>query len=87
MSYIYITIFLAILLSIYFVLLGLRKTKEFKEKKETDFIDIHKKSVCKKIESCWCSEYSLDEDKKERILTELGEHNCGKTVGSIINNE
>lgn len=86
MSYLVLVIFLVLLTSLYCVFLGFKKTKDFKEIEETNSDNIHKESVCKKIEACWCSEYDLDEDKKEKVLKEFGDHNCGKTVTSIIDN-
>ena len=49
--------------------------------------DLDKDQKCKNIENCWCSDYDLKEEKKEMVLNEFGEQNCGKTVSFLIAND
>ena len=57
-------------------------TRLFEEIKKKD---IDRKSKCKKIENCWCTEYDCDEENIGEVLKEYGDHNCGKTINSILN--
>jgi hypothetical protein len=86
MSILLLALIVASLLVLFCVLPLLKYKKDLIEKKEINRNDIHEEQICKKIETCWCSEYNLGEEKKEKVLKEFGDHNCGKSVSSIIGN-
>ncbi len=69
-----------------FMLLFLKKTKDSKPVEKSNPGGIHEESTCIEAENCWCMEYDLTKEKKETILKELGDQNCGKTISSIVAN-
>ena len=74
---------LLILRTIFIILQEKRlNTRLFEEIKKKD---IDRKSMCKKLENCWCIEYDCDEEKVDQVLKEYGNHHCGKTANSILN--
>jgi len=87
MIFTYIGIFIVIGISLYCIFLGIKKTKDFKEKEETESPNKYRTPICKQVETCWCCHYDLDEDKKEKILREFGIQHCGKSISSIVNDE
>ena len=85
MVYLLITAFVGLII-LYNFFINL-KEKKLNAKLFEEIIkkDIDRRSKCKKIENCWCTEYDCDEENIGDVLKEYGDHNCGKTINSILN--
>lgn len=69
------------------ILLFLKKKKTRKLKENPVKDGVFEKSTCLEKEDCWCCEYNLSKEKKEKLLEEFEDLRCGKSVGAMLKNE